>query len=167
MFGRAGRPQFDNNGEATLMTDINKLNSFVAQLNNASFIESRFTAHLKEALNAEIALGNIATLKEAFDWVNYTFYAIRLRRNPMGYGCKITQNKELSIEMHITETIENALEHLDKLRLIRWDRHNNYLASTELGRITSHYYINCDTMSTFCKGFGISLDNNEDFEENE
>lgn len=69
--------------------------------------------------------------------------------------------------MHITETIENTLEFLDKLRLIRWDRHNNYLASTELGRITSHYYINCETMNTFCKGFGISLDNNEDIEENE
>lgn len=30
MFGRAGRPQFDNNGEATLLTDVNKLNSFAA-----------------------------------------------------------------------------------------------------------------------------------------
>lgn len=57
--------------------------------------------------------------------------------------------------MHITETIERALELLDKLRMIRWDRKNNYLASTELGRITSHYYINCDTMNTFCKGLGI------------
>lgn len=71
------------------MTDVSKLNSFAAQLNNASFIESRFSTRLKEALNAEIALGNIATLKEAFDWVNYTFYAIRLRRNPTAYGCKI------------------------------------------------------------------------------
>lgn len=146
MFGRAGRPQFDSNGEATLITDINKLNSFVAQLNNASLIESRFSAHLKESLNAEIALGNISTLKEAFDWVNYTFYAIRLRRNPMGYGCKVQQNKELSIEMHITETIEATLEYLDKLRLIRWDRQNNYLSSTELGRTTSHYYVSCETM---------------------
>jgi replicative superfamily II helicase len=122
--------------------------------------------HLKEALNAEIALGNIATLKEAFDWVNYTFYAIRLRRNPIAYGCKIRDyNKELAIEMHITETIENALEHLDKLRLIRFDRKNNYLSSTELGRITSHYYINCDTMSTFCKGFGINMDALDDYED--
>jgi len=69
--------------------------------------------------------------------------------------------------MHITETIERALELLDKLRMIRWDRKNNYLASTELGRITSHYYINCDTMNTFCKGLGIQLDNEEDMDENE
>jgi len=26
MFGRAGRPQFDDSGEATLMTDIGKVN---------------------------------------------------------------------------------------------------------------------------------------------
>jgi replicative superfamily II helicase len=69
--------------------------------------------------------------------------------------------------MHITDTIEMTLEYLDKLRLIRWDRKNNYLASTELGRTTSHYYINCETMSTFCKGFGIQLDNDEDVEDNE
>ena len=83
----------------------------------------------------------------------------------MAYGCKVGQNKELAIEMHITETIENSLEHLDKLKLIRFDRKNNYLSSTELGRITSHYYINCDTMNTFCKGFGISLDFMDDIEE--
>lgn len=86
----------------------------------------------------------------------------------MGYGCKVEEhNIELSIEMHITDRIEMALEYLDKLRLIRWDRRNNYLASTELGRITSHYYISCETMNTFCRGFGIQLDNDEDVEDNQ
>jgi len=36
-------------------------------LNNAAHLESRLMGILKEALNAEIVLGNISSLKEAFD----------------------------------------------------------------------------------------------------
>jgi activating signal cointegrator complex subunit 3 len=41
---------------------------------------------LKEALNAEIVLGNITNYSEAFDWLNHTFFSIRLKRNPQNYG---------------------------------------------------------------------------------
>lgn len=33
MFGRAGRPQFDDQGEASLITDINKLNAYMGIMN--------------------------------------------------------------------------------------------------------------------------------------
>ena len=49
-----------------------------------------------------------------------------------------------------------SLEYLDNLKLIRFDRKNEFLNATELGRITSHYYINCDTMDMFCKQFNIT-----------
>lgn len=98
---------------------------------------------LKEAINAEIVLGNITSQKEAFDWINHTFFSIRIRRNPYQYGCRVMDkvNKELIVEIHISEMIEECLKELDKLKLIRYDRNNGYLSSTELGRITSHYYI--------------------------
>ena len=59
-------------------------------LNNASYLESRLSYMFKEALNAEIALGNISNVNEAYDWMNHTFYIIRLRRNPIIYGCRPT-----------------------------------------------------------------------------
>lgn len=37
--------------------------------------------------------------------------------------------------------LEEYLKSLNDMNLIRWDRKNGYLSSTELGRITSHYYI--------------------------
>jgi hypothetical protein len=40
-----------------------------------------------------------------------------------------------------------------------------YLSSTELGRITSHYYVACETMDTFCKEFGINLEVGDDYEQ--
>ena len=83
MFGRAGRPQFDNQGEATLITDFNNVGHYMGMLNNASYIESRLMIYIKEALNAEIVLGNISNYHEAYDWLNHTFFSIRLKRNPM------------------------------------------------------------------------------------
>ena len=51
------------------------------------------------------------------------------------------------------------------MRLIRYDRKSGYLSSTELGRITSHYYVVCDTMDMFSKEFGVNLEGGEDYEE--
>jgi activating signal cointegrator complex subunit 3 len=70
MFGRAGRPQFDDKGEATLITDFNNVGHYMGMLNNASFIESRLMGFIKEALNAEIVLGNISNYNEAYSWLN-------------------------------------------------------------------------------------------------
>lgn len=64
----------------------------MGMLNNASYIESKLLIFLKEALNAEIVLGNITNYQEAYHWINYTFLSVRLRRNPLHYGV----NKEYS-----------------------------------------------------------------------
>ena len=42
IFGRAGRPQFDNEGEAFIICDLEKLNHFLALVTNQLPIESRF-----------------------------------------------------------------------------------------------------------------------------
>jgi hypothetical protein len=68
------------------MTDYANMGHYMGMLNTASYIESRLMGFLKEALNAEIVLGNITNYKESYDWLNHTFFAIRLRRNPVHYG---------------------------------------------------------------------------------
>jgi activating signal cointegrator complex subunit 3 len=82
MFGRAGRPQYDTSGEATLMTDHAKVNHYIGALTNSSPIDSKFLKFIKEALNAEIVSGTVTSEDEAFDWLKYTFLAIRLKRCP-------------------------------------------------------------------------------------
>ncbi len=67
----------------------------------------------------------------------------------------------MATEIHLSETIEKTLDRLDSLRLIRFDRKNGYLSTTELGSITSHFYVKCDTMDIFCKEFGISAEGTE------
>ena len=58
-------------------------------MTNLSYLESKLMILFREALNAEIVLGNVTSVKEAFDWINYTFYSIRLRRSPYIYGCRV------------------------------------------------------------------------------
>lgn len=41
---------------------------------------------------------------------------------------------------------------------MRFDKRNQLVTSTELGRIASHYYIKCETMKLLCDEMGISFD---------
>lgn len=41
---------------------------------------------LPDQLNAEVVLGTVSNLKEAVNWISYTYLYIRMRRNPELYG---------------------------------------------------------------------------------
>lgn len=133
MFGRAGRPQYDTNGEAVLMTDHSKVNHYIGSLTNSSAIDSRFLKFIKEALNAEIVSGTVTSEDEAFDWLKYTFLAIRLKRHPEVYGCPRGTNeaqKELYYDEFIRKKIKDVLLELDKMKLIRLDQRSLSVSST-------------------------------------
>lgn len=72
-FGRAGRPQFDKEGKAILITDIENLSSYLKLLTNKVPLESCLRRHLPNCLNAEIASGVISNLGEALHWIEQTF----------------------------------------------------------------------------------------------
>ena len=163
IFGRAGRPQFDTEGEATLMTDFSKVSQYMGQLNNAGYIESKFLNHLKEALNAEIVLGNVTSEFEAMDWLKYTYFSIRFRRNPIAYQFSLnpTIERTYQLEQFMQEQLQKMIGELNQERLIRYDSVTHFLSSTELGRITSHFYIKSETMAMFCEKLGILTENNQ------
>jgi len=45
---------------------------------------------LPDQLNAEVVLGSVTSLKEAINWMSYTYLYIRMRRNPELYGVGAT-----------------------------------------------------------------------------
>ncbi len=65
-----------------LITDHAKVNHYIGALTNSSAIDSKFLKFIKEALNAEIVSGTVTSEDEAFDWLKYTFLAVRLKRCP-------------------------------------------------------------------------------------
>jgi activating signal cointegrator complex subunit 3 len=68
IFGRAGRPQYDNTGHAILITSHKSLAPYLALLTHQAPIESALIKALPDHLNAEIVNGTINNIKEASSW---------------------------------------------------------------------------------------------------
>lgn len=57
IFGRAGRPQFEDEGLGIIITQHAQLAHYLGMLTHQAPIESKFTDPLVDNLNAEIVLG--------------------------------------------------------------------------------------------------------------
>ena len=85
VFGRAGRPQYDDSGDATLITSHTSLPRYLALLVKQVPIESNFSARLADHLNAEVVAGTVTSIKDACTWLSYTYLHVRMMRNPVLY----------------------------------------------------------------------------------
>uniref|UniRef100_T1GJR4 Helicase ATP-binding domain-containing protein n=1 Tax=Megaselia scalaris TaxID=36166 RepID=T1GJR4_MEGSC len=150
MLGRAGRPQYDTKGEGILITNHSELQYYLSLLNQQLPIESQFISKMPDMLNAEIVLGTVQNIKDAVNWLGYTYLYIRMLRNPTIYGISYDKLKEDKfLELHRADLIHTAALHLDRSGLIKYDRKYGHFQVTELGRIASHYYCTYDTMTTY------------------
>lgn len=87
---------------------------------------------------------SIQTVKDAVEWLSYTYYYVRSMKAPQTY--QVDDDDKL-LTNHRANIIHTAAVKLDKCSLIRYDRTSGSFVPTELGRIASHYYITCDTVS--------------------
>ncbi|XP_036325635.1 activating signal cointegrator 1 complex subunit 3 [Rhagoletis pomonella] len=150
IFGRAGRPQFDNKGVGTIITTYDKLNHYLSLLTNQFPIESNFIQCLADNLNAEITLGTISNVEEAIEWLSYTYLFVRMRINPHVYGIEYSdQQKDPTLEAKRRGLIMSAALSLDKARMIRFNQRTMDFNITDLGRTASHFYIKYDTVEIF------------------
>ena len=69
IFGRAGRPQFDTEGEAIMITAAEHSRRFVRLLTHQMPIESQFHSALADHLNAEVVAGTVASVDEGIQWL--------------------------------------------------------------------------------------------------
>ena len=146
IFGRAGRPQFDTIGRVTLITGKEKLDHFLKLMTSQIPIESRFISHLPDALNAEVAMGNISTVHEAVSWLKYTYMYVRFFKAPQKYGITDVAS-DPNLEQFRTDLINAAAENLNQARLIRVSR--GILSSTDLGRVAAYFYVHWETAENF------------------
>lgn len=152
MLGRAGRPQYDTKGEGILITNHSELQYYLSLLNQQLPIESQLISKLPDMLNAEIVLGTIQNVRDAVNWMEYTYLYVRLKRAPTLYGLSHDAEKEdKHLEQHIADLIHTAALDLERSGLIKYDIKTGHFQVTELGRISSHYYCTHDTMSTYNK----------------
>ncbi|KAL0232237.1 hypothetical protein PCE1_002579 [Barthelona sp. PCE] len=150
MFGRAGRPQFDTEATAYLFTTSDKFQHYYHRMVEALPIESQLCETLNDHLNAEIVRGTITTDQEAISWLNYTFFGVRVLKNPAAYGSSMASLGFDPTQFATKEAlVRAACSELKLLQMINYDKFSGNLMSTELGRIAAHYYIPSRNMKLF------------------
>ncbi|CDS42389.1 U5 small nuclear ribonucleoprotein 200 kDa [Echinococcus multilocularis] len=152
MLGRAGRPQYDTKGEGILITNHTELQYYLSLMNQQLPIESQLVSRLPDLLNAEIVLGTVSNLRDAVNWLGYTYLYIRMLRAPSLYGVPTgSEHTDPWLEQRRRDLIHTAAIALERCGLINYERRTGNFESTELGRIASHFYLTHETVQTYNK----------------
>nr|CDS32519.1 expressed protein [Hymenolepis microstoma] len=152
MLGRAGRPQYDTKGEGILITNHTELQYYLSLMNQQLPIESQLVAKLPDLLNAEIVLGTVSNIRDAVNWLGYTYLYIRMLRSPSLYGVPSgSEHSDPWLEQRRRDLIHTAATVLEKCGLINYERRTGNFETTELGRIASHFYLTYETVQTYNK----------------
>lgn len=142
IFGRAGRPQFQDTGIGFICTGQDKLQDYVSAVTQQQPIESRFSRKLVDNLNAEISLGTVTSVSEAVTWLGYSYLFVRMRRNPPAYGIDWSELKDdPQLGQRRRELIINAARTLHNSQMIIFNEKTEELRAKDVGRIASQYYV--------------------------
>jgi pre-mRNA-splicing helicase BRR2 len=80
------------------------------------------------------------------EWLGSTYYYVRALKEPSIYQVD-SGDDDPALTRHRADLVHTAATKLDKCGLVRYDRAMGAFVPTELGRISSHFYITCDTVS--------------------
>ncbi|KAI6035267.1 Sec63-domain-containing protein [Pisolithus orientalis] len=122
VFGRAGRPGLETSGEGYICTSEEKLSHYLDAVTSQTPIESKFESGMKDALNAEIALGTVSSVSDGVRWLGYTYLFVRMKKNPFQYGLsrETVANNPVLVETR-RQAIKQAANQLAKLKMIDFD----------------------------------------------
>eukprot|EP01114_Cavostelium_apophysatum_P007654 TRINITY_DN197_c0_g1_i3.p1 TRINITY_DN197_c0_g1~~TRINITY_DN197_c0_g1_i3.p1 ORF type:complete len:2134 (+),score=829.11 TRINITY_DN197_c0_g1_i3:506-6907(+) len=150
MLGRAGRPQYDSTGEGIIITTQTEIHFYLSLLNQQLPIESQFVSKLVDNLNAEVVLGSVQNVDEAVQWLGYTYLYICMLRNPTLYGITFDEaESDKLLEQRRRDLIHTAASLLDKANLIKYDKKTGNFQATDLGVVSSHYYVSYASMTIY------------------
>uniref|UniRef100_A0A8C4HEY4 Activating signal cointegrator 1 complex subunit 3 n=1 Tax=Dicentrarchus labrax TaxID=13489 RepID=A0A8C4HEY4_DICLA len=111
MMGRAGRPQFDDQGKAVILVHDIKKDFYKKFLYEPFPVESSLLDVLSDHLNAEIAAGTIASKQDAMDYITWTYFFRRLVMNPSYYSLEDISHE--SINKYLSNLVERSLRDLE------------------------------------------------------
>jgi len=142
IFGRAGRPQFQDTGIGMICTTHDKLHHYLSAVTQQQPIESRFSAKLVDNLNAEIALGTVTSVPEAVQWLGYSYLFQRMKVSPMTYGIDWAEIRDdPTLVQRRRQLIIQAARTLHQSQMIIFNEITEELKSKDVGRIASEFYL--------------------------
>ncbi|KAM9353179.1 activating signal cointegrator 1 complex subunit 3 [Symphorus nematophorus] len=147
MMGRAGRPQFDDQGKAVILVHDIKKDFYKKFLYEPFPVESSLLSVLSDHLNAEIAAGTIASKQDAMDYITWTYFFRRLVMNPSYYNLEDTSHE--SINKFLSNLVERSLRDLECSYCMEIKEDDRTIEPMTYGRIASYYYLRHQTVRMF------------------
>lgn len=142
IFGRAGRPQFQDSGIGYICTTHDKLQHYLSAVTQQQPIESKFSQRLVDNLNAEISLGTVTSIPEAITWLGYSYLFVRMRRNPQAYGIDWNEfQDDPQLGQRRRKLIVDAARTLHRSQMIIFNERTDELRAKDVGRIASQFYV--------------------------
>lgn len=150
IFGRAGRPQFEDVGIGMICTTYDKLAHYLTAVTEQRPIESRFSSKLVDNLNAEISLGSVTSIPEAVQWIGYSYLFVRMQRSSHNYAIEWSEIRDdpMLVQRRRQMVIQAAKE-LQRSQMIIFNERTEELRSKDIGRIASQFYILHTTIQIF------------------
>ena len=150
IFGRAGRPQYQDTGTGFILTAQEKLQHYLSAVTQQQPIESRFSKRLADNLNAEISLGTVTSVSEAVQWMGYSYLYVRMRKNPFTYGIDWSEiNDDPMLVNRRRKLIIDAARILQDSQMIIFNETTEELRAKDVGRIASQYYVLQSSVQVF------------------
>ncbi|KAM6936460.1 activating signal cointegrator 1 complex subunit 3 isoform 1-T1 [Lycodopsis pacificus] len=147
MMGRAGRPQFDDQGKAVILVHDIKKDFYKKFLYEPFPVESSLHSVLSDHLNAEIAAGTISSKQDAMDYITWTYFFRRLVMNPSYYSLEDISHE--SVNKYLSNLVEKSLRELECSFCIEIKEDDRTIEPLTYGRIASYYYLRHQTIGTF------------------
>ncbi|XP_017933537.1 activating signal cointegrator 1 complex subunit 3 [Manacus vitellinus] len=147
MMGRAGRPQFDDQGKAVILVHDIKKDFYKKFLYEPFPVESSLLEVLADHLNAEIAAGTITSKQDAMDYITWTYFFRRLIMNPSYYNLDDVSHDTMN--KYLSSLVEKSLFDLECSYCIEIGEDNRSIEPLTYGRIASYYYLKHLTIGMF------------------
>uniref|UniRef100_A0A7N5ZVM2 Activating signal cointegrator 1 complex subunit 3 n=1 Tax=Anabas testudineus TaxID=64144 RepID=A0A7N5ZVM2_ANATE len=147
MMGRAGRPQFDDQGKAVILVHDIKKDFYKKFLYEPFPVESSLLTVLSDHMNAEVAAGTISSKQDAMDYITWTYFFRRLMMNPSYYSLEDISHE--CINKYLSNLVERSLRDLECSYCIEMKEDDRTIEALTYGRIASYYYLRHQTIRMF------------------
>ncbi|GBG24263.1 Activating signal cointegrator 1 complex subunit 3 [Hondaea fermentalgiana] len=131
MMGRAGRPQFDQEGVAMIFVEESLKDFYKKFLYEPFPVESHLPEFLHNHLNAEIAAGSITNEREALDYLSWTYFFRRLPANPSYYGLDSADTD--AVALFLIRLVRQILADLGRAGCLRLEEHKGLAMGGQRG----------------------------------
>lgn len=150
VFGRAGRPDFETSGEGYICTTEDKLEHYLNAVTSQIPIESQFVKGMIDAMNAEISLGTVTTVRDAIVWLGYTYLFVRMQKTPTLYGISYDDVQyDGTLHAKRNQLVLTAAHSLVEAKMINFDEDSGSFTINDLGRLAAKYYIHHKSIVIF------------------